>query len=393
MLIRRIARPMLATAFVASGIDALRSPKAKAETARGFVDKSVEALPDDVTTKVPTDPETLVRINGAVQVGGGILLATGKFPRIAALALAGSTVPTTIAGHAFWEETDPERRAQQKVQFFKNVSLVGGLLIAAVDTEGKPSLAWRGRRKAADASHAIAAAIPIGAATSGSTWEALAERSQEGAHAIGERSAEAAEVIKNRAPEIADAAREYSSEAAEVIKHRAPEIAEAARGYSTEAADYVRHRAPELAQAAQKRSADFAEAAQKRSADFADAAQKQSDKAGKASKAAQKRTDKAAKVAQKQTKTAQKQAKVAQKRAEELAAEAQKRSSKAADRIKDRAPELADAARERSTDAAERFKNRAPDLVDDVNALADTARTKAAESAEEGRRRWREVRS
>ena len=43
--------------------------------------------------------------------------------------------PTTIAGHPFWKETDPQQRTQQKQQFFKNVSMTGGLLIAAVDIE------------------------------------------------------------------------------------------------------------------------------------------------------------------------------------------------------------------------------------------------------------------
>ncbi|MDY6809084.1 MAG: DoxX family membrane protein [Actinomycetota bacterium] len=357
MLIRRIARPMLATAFVASGIDALRSPTAKAETARGFIDKSVDTLPNDVTDKVPTDPETLVRINGAVQVGGGILLATGKFPRIAALALAGSTVPTTIAGHAFWEETDPEARARQKTQFFKNVSLVGGLLLAAVDTEGKPSLAWRGRRKASDASHAIAAALPLGAAASESTWESLVERSQDGAHVLGERSADAAEVIRHRAPEFAELARERSTEAAELIRSRAPELAEAARERSVEAAELIRQRAPELAEAAQKHSTEFIEAAHK-----------QSEKAGKAAKAAQKRSGKASKTTQKRI---DKATKTAQKRADKAVAEAQRRSEKAAGVVRSHAPEWGD----------------------EVNALADTARDKASKGADEGRRRWREVRS
>ncbi|MYR05345.1 DoxX family membrane protein [Gordonia sp. SID5947] len=343
MLIRRIARPMLATAFVASGIDALRNPAPKAEMSRDLVDKSVEALPNSVTDNVPTEPEVLVRVNGAIQVGGGILLATGKFPRFAALGLAGSLVPTTLAGHPFWEETDPAARARQRTQFYKNVSLLGGLLIAAVDTEGKPSLAWRGRRKAGEAGQAITAALPIGVAASESTWDTIRERSAEGAHVLGERSADAAEVIKNRAPGIAEAARDRSIEAAEVIKHRAPEIAEAARDRSVEAAELIRHRGPELAGAAQKRSADLAEAAQKRSEKVTKAAQKRSDKA---TKAAQKRSDKATKAAE-------------------------KRVTKAADRIKDRAPEIADQAA----------------------ALAGSAKDKAYDGAEEGRRRWREARS
>ena len=38
---------------------------------------------------------------------------------------------------------DPQVRAQQRTQFLKNLGLLGGLLLAAVDTEGRPGLAYR----------------------------------------------------------------------------------------------------------------------------------------------------------------------------------------------------------------------------------------------------------
>jgi uncharacterized membrane protein YphA (DoxX/SURF4 family) len=50
-------------------------------------------------------------------------------PRVAALVLAGSLVPTTLAGHRFWEEDDPKTRAAQQLQFLKNTSMLGGLLM------------------------------------------------------------------------------------------------------------------------------------------------------------------------------------------------------------------------------------------------------------------------
>ena len=65
--------------------------------------------------------------------------------------LAATLVPTTAAGHRFWEEQDPAERAQQRIHFFKNVSMLGGLIIAAGDTEGQPGVVWRTRRVAKDA--------------------------------------------------------------------------------------------------------------------------------------------------------------------------------------------------------------------------------------------------
>ena len=149
--IRLIARPMLASMFVVGGIDAVRNASAKAGKAEK-VTEHVPTLAEKIAPglPVPTDPATLVRINGAVQVLAGLALATGRLPRLSALVLAGSLAPTTYAGHAFWEEKDKATRSAQRVQFFKNVSMAGGLLLAGVDTAGKPGVAWRARRAARD---------------------------------------------------------------------------------------------------------------------------------------------------------------------------------------------------------------------------------------------------
>ena len=138
-LVRRIARPMLAAFFIAGGIEALRHPAKRSEQARPLVDKAAEPL------RLPDDPELLVRANGALMVGAGALLATGRFPRIAAGALATTLVPATLVEHPFWQAEDPQERRTQMVQTLKNVGLLGGLLLAAVDTEGRPGLAYRAK--------------------------------------------------------------------------------------------------------------------------------------------------------------------------------------------------------------------------------------------------------
>ena len=79
-----------------------------------------------------------MKVNGAVMVGAGALLALGKLPRLAALALAGTLVPTTFAGHRFWEETDEKARKMQRIHFLKNVSMLGGLILAATDKKPAP---------------------------------------------------------------------------------------------------------------------------------------------------------------------------------------------------------------------------------------------------------------
>ncbi len=284
MLIRRVARPMLSAAFISRGVDALRSPKPAADAARPTLE-GLSKLPDPVGTNVPSNAETVARVNAAVQIGGGLLLASGKLPRLASAALALSVVPGSLGGHTFWSETDPQRKADERRAFLTDISLIGGLIIAAVDTEGKPSLGWRGRRAAHKMSGAVTAALPIGAATTGGALadsqlaekvghglQVGAERGREFAHVARERGAELADVARERAPELAELARRRGAEIADVARERGPELAELARKRGAEFADVARDRGPELAELARKRGAEFADVARERAPELAETA-------------------------------------------------------------------------------------------------------------------------
>lgn len=144
MLVRRIARPMLASTFIFGGIASLRAPQPRAEAAEKI------GVPDTALAKALhiTSSGQAVKVNAGIHIVAGLMLATNRFPRLAALALAATLVPTTAAGHRFWEEQDKTKRANQQIHFFKNTSLFGGLLIAAVDTEGRDSAVRRARRAA-----------------------------------------------------------------------------------------------------------------------------------------------------------------------------------------------------------------------------------------------------
>ena len=152
-VLRALARPMLASIFIIQGYETLRRPEKvapRAEKVVGPLRERVDALPDNT--------EQLVRINGGVQLVAGSLLAMGRFPRLSALVLAATLVPTTLAGHPYWEAKDDQERAQQRIHFVKNLTMLGGLLIAAGDTEGKPSLAWQSRHAVQAARHDVSLA-------------------------------------------------------------------------------------------------------------------------------------------------------------------------------------------------------------------------------------------
>src|SRR5580698_10640542 len=97
----RTARPLLSAIFITGGMDALRNPESKVKSA-----EKVTAPLSRQFSFVPDDPAMLVRINGGVQVVAASLLSIGKCRRVTALVLIGSILPTTYAGHPFWDEVD-----------------------------------------------------------------------------------------------------------------------------------------------------------------------------------------------------------------------------------------------------------------------------------------------
>lgn len=152
-LSRLIARPLLSSYFLANGALDLKEAPARAKDVAPVADMLAPAL-DNATPDafhVPADPVTWVRVSGAVQVVAGLALATGRMPRLSAAVLGVTLVPSTAAHLRFWEASDPADRKEQIIQFTRNASLAGGLLIASLDTAGKPGLAWRAHHAVHDA--------------------------------------------------------------------------------------------------------------------------------------------------------------------------------------------------------------------------------------------------
>ncbi|MET0900822.1 MAG: DoxX family protein [Mycobacterium sp.] len=328
MLLRRVARPLLSAAFIGQGIEALRSPKPAADAARPTLE-GLQKLPEPVGPNIPRDAETFAKVTAAVQIGGGILLATGKVPRLASAALAATVIPANLGSHMFWTEVDPELKAKKRQQFLTDLSLLGGLIIASADTAGKPSLGWRGRRAAAKVGGAVSSALPSGSTPALIDAELVekagknlqdglhvgAERGRELASVAAEKSAPLLEVAHKRGVEFAEIAQkrgagwahvarerglELASEIGEVARERGSEFAEVARDRGADFADVARDRGSELAYVARDRGAELAEVARDRGGELAYAARAQgedlSKKARKQAKHARKEANKQAKA-------------------------------------------------------------------------------------------------
>ncbi|MGN6088566.1 MAG: DoxX family protein [Actinomycetales bacterium] len=143
-LVRRLARPLLAASYVYNGLDAVRHPQDKVANAKPVLDVLGPKLG---LSSLNADPAQLIRLNGATHVAAGSLLALGKLPRLSALVLAVSSIPTIWADNAFWRAS-PSEKPQVTHEFFKSLSAMGGLWLAAVDTSGKPSVGYRAKRAA-----------------------------------------------------------------------------------------------------------------------------------------------------------------------------------------------------------------------------------------------------
>jgi putative oxidoreductase len=117
-MIRALARLLLASVFLQTSLKAIRNAE--------HMTAGPEAL------GLP-EPVRMVQLHGATNLVGGLMLALGIKPRLAAWALVMNLVPTTVAGHRFWEEDDERAKMGQEIHFFKNVSMLGGLfaIIAA----------------------------------------------------------------------------------------------------------------------------------------------------------------------------------------------------------------------------------------------------------------------
>ena len=181
MLVRRIARPLLAAWFVTEGIDAVRRPDphvARSKASWSALGRTLD-LPDAPSRE---QMRALVKAHGVLMTIAGLMLATGRAPRTAALALAALTVPLALVNQPFGAtahvvatasdgSADPRPGAQRgrfgraigatggvatssvreggadrdalRERFVRNLSMIGGALIAGIDHEGRPGVAWR----------------------------------------------------------------------------------------------------------------------------------------------------------------------------------------------------------------------------------------------------------
>ena len=108
-----VARVLLAIIFIMSGFNKIG----------GF-----EGTVGYIASKGLPFPQLIAAGAIAVELVGGLLLLVGYRARWAALAIFLFLIPATLIFHAFWS-VPPEQAMGQQQHFFKNVAIMGGMLM------------------------------------------------------------------------------------------------------------------------------------------------------------------------------------------------------------------------------------------------------------------------
>jgi len=85
-------------------------------------------------------PEFLAYLGPPVEFFGGVAVLIGLATPYAALLMLAFTIIATATSHRFWEFTDPAQYRAQNTNFWKNVSMRGGMLLLYVTAGGRYSL-------------------------------------------------------------------------------------------------------------------------------------------------------------------------------------------------------------------------------------------------------------
>lgn len=139
-LVRKFARPLLASSFIISGVGRLRDSDAN-EYLSSAISLASKAYP---AAGVLSGHERLLgQALAGTQVLAGSLFALGKAPRLSSAVLLATG---TVNAYLDYRATQPETKAEKNARYqgaLTHASLLGAIAISAVDRDGAPSMAWR----------------------------------------------------------------------------------------------------------------------------------------------------------------------------------------------------------------------------------------------------------
>lgn len=123
---RALARPLLASWFVYGGVRDVLTPQEGAKRVESVVEPLLKEVGlEDVSV------EDVVRVNGIVTATAATVLAFSRAPRTAGVVLTGLAGAAVAVNAPFWRLPEGPLRDEVREQFMKNLSLLGGVMLAA----------------------------------------------------------------------------------------------------------------------------------------------------------------------------------------------------------------------------------------------------------------------
>ncbi|ANE03910.1 DoxX family protein [Corynebacterium crudilactis] len=238
-MIRKLARPMLASFYIADGAEIVLNTSAHVEGTQLVLDRIRYVLPRKYAKLISKDPALVARAIGGTKVGAGSLLAIGRAPRTSAATLAILTIPTILARNAFWETQDAEEKRNRRNGFLTNIALLGGLFITSADTEGKPGVKWRATNAAKRSKKQLQQALPTKSETEkfgdkatdwfSDTSEKVTEYAHTAQDFVGENKDDWIKSATDTAHKVADSVSDYAHKASSYLEETSGEWLESAQ--------------------------------------------------------------------------------------------------------------------------------------------------------------------
>jgi uncharacterized membrane protein YphA (DoxX/SURF4 family) len=139
-MLRNLARALIGAVYVQQGIEILRHPHDPADAAKPAVARLAASTP------LPDDPVVVVRASGIAMAAGGLGLATNTAPRLSAALLSVVTALLTFARHPVGTLRLSTLRGPEGTRLLTDLGMLGAVILAALDTEGRPGLTYRAQK-------------------------------------------------------------------------------------------------------------------------------------------------------------------------------------------------------------------------------------------------------
>jgi len=196
-LLRFVARSLFAGQFIADGVRAVAHPAEIAPDAERLTSTIAplvqRVVPAHLASSVPENTETWVRMIGAAQIVGGSMFATGLGRRLGAGLLTATSAAHLVAA---WPERNAPAAAKESARgdVLRGAALLGATALAAMDTQGRPSLSYRADqaakatgRKASDVSDDVSKAAKSLSAKAEKKTKKVARQARREAKRLGKK--------------------------------------------------------------------------------------------------------------------------------------------------------------------------------------------------------------